>query len=513
MSDPTIVHVRKFSNLLLSDTAVLIWMAIALVALHCLTNSQYGFHRDELNSLDDGRHLAWGYVDCPPFTPFIARISLTLFGGSLVGLRLFPALAQGVVLILAGLMARELGAARWGQVVTALGVAIAPVALSQGSLFMYVAFDLLWWVAAAYGMICLLKRDDPRWWLWVGAAIGLGMLTRYTMAGLVAGIMAGVFFTPARRYLRSPWLWAGAGLAFLVFLPNLVWMAQHNFITLVKLASMHARDVRVGWTSSFLPDQLYVSVHIVTIVFWINGLRFYLLMPAGRRYRPLGWMFVVPFVLFLITQGRGYYMAPGYPMLIAAGVTLADLRRRSYSQEGRINLNYWVFCSLASGGLIAWALATPVAPLGSAWWHLADNMGEGNFSEEVGWPELVHTVASVRDSLPSADRAGLGVMAGNYGEAGAVDLYGPAYGLPTAISGIDSYWLWGYGDPPPETLIVIGLTRSNVDSIFTTCIWAAENTNPYGIVNEENRDHPDIFICRGLRQPWPDFWKGFHSFG
>jgi 4-amino-4-deoxy-L-arabinose transferase-like glycosyltransferase len=196
-----------------------------------------------------------------------------------VGLRLFPALAQGLVLILGGLLAREMGASRWGQVVAALGVAIAPVALSQSSLFMYVAFDLLWWVVAAYGMICLLKRDDPRWWLWVGTAIGLGMLTRYTMAYLVAGIVAGVLFSSARRYLRSPCLWAGAGLALLIFLPNLIWMTQHNFITLAKLASMHARDVRLGWTSSFLPDHLYVSVHIVTIVFWVSGLLFFLFKP------------------------------------------------------------------------------------------------------------------------------------------------------------------------------------------------------------------------------------------
>ncbi|HTX92949.1 MAG TPA: glycosyltransferase family 39 protein [Anaerolineales bacterium] len=511
MSAPS-VRLQKIRTALLSDTAVLIWMAIALVTLHCLTNNQYGFHRDELNFLDDGRHLAWGYVDCPPFTPFIAHVTLSLFGGSLVGLRLFPALAQGLVLILAGLMARELGAARWGQVVAALAVSISPVAISSGNLFMYVTFDLLWWVAAGYGMICLLKRDDPRWWLWIGAAIGLGMLNRYTIAWLVAGIVAGVLFTPARRYLRSPWLWAGAGLALLLFLPNLVWMAQHDFITLSKLASVHARDVSVGWTSSFLTDQLYVSAHIVTIVFWVNGLRFYLLMPEGRRYRPLGWMFVVPFVLFLVSQGRGYYTAPAYPTLIAAGVTLASQRRQSFSRDGRINQDWWVFSSLAIGGLVAWALAAPVAPLGSAWWRLADSTS-GNYREEVGWPGLVQTVASVRDGLPAQDQASLGILAGNYGEAGAIDLYGPAYGLPTAISGIDSYWLWGYGDPPPETLIVIGLKRGDADSIFETCAWAAANANPYGIQNEETRDHPDIFVCRGLRQSWPEFWKGFHYFG
>ncbi len=211
------MHRRTWKETLFTDTAILIWMAVASVILHCLINNQYGFHRDELNFIEDGRHLAWGYVDCPPFTPFVARIAEMLFGTSLVGIRFFPAVSQGLVLVLTGLMVQRMGGGRWAQIIAAAGAAISGVSLSQGSIFMYVSFDFLWWVAAAYGVISLLKTGNARWWLAIGAAIGLGMMTKLTMGFLAAGVAAGVLFTPARRYLKSPWLWAGAALALLIF--------------------------------------------------------------------------------------------------------------------------------------------------------------------------------------------------------------------------------------------------------------------------------------------------------
>jgi 4-amino-4-deoxy-L-arabinose transferase-like glycosyltransferase len=213
---------RKLAS---SDLGVLVLWATAGVLLHAVTNGQYGFHHDELATLDDARSLAWGYVAYPPLTPFLARIAFILFGPSLIGLRFFAAVAMGLVLVLTGLMARHLGGGRQAQIVAALAAAIGGVAFSAGTLFQYVSFDYLWWVAAAYFMVRLLASEDPRWCLAVGAAIGLGMLTKYTMLFLALGIAAGFLFTPARRYLRSPWLWFGVALAFVIFLRG-----QGNFI-------------------------------------------------------------------------------------------------------------------------------------------------------------------------------------------------------------------------------------------------------------------------------------------
>jgi 4-amino-4-deoxy-L-arabinose transferase-like glycosyltransferase len=207
-------------------------IAFAVLLLHIFTNGQYGFHRDELATLDDARYLAWGYVAYPPVTPFFGRLSLALFGLSVTGARLFPAMAQGLAIVLAGLMSRELGGGRMAQFVAGLAVTIAPIALVSGTLLQYVSFDSLWWALAAYFTVCLLRSGQPRWWLPIGAAVGFGMMTKYTMAFLAVGLAAGIVLTPTRRYLRSRWLWFGAGMAVLIFLPNVV--RQNYFQSLIR---------------------------------------------------------------------------------------------------------------------------------------------------------------------------------------------------------------------------------------------------------------------------------------
>jgi 4-amino-4-deoxy-L-arabinose transferase-like glycosyltransferase len=503
---------RTWRTIVFSDLGVLILLALALLVLHTLTNGQYGFHRDELATLDDARYLDWGYVAYPPLTPFIARLALELFGPSLVGVRFFCALAMSVGMVLTGLMARELGGSRLAQVVAALAAGISPNALSEGNFFQYISFDYLWWVLAAYLVIRLLKSEDPRWWLGIGAVIGLGMMTKYTMAFFTVGVMAGVLLTPNRRYLASPWLWGGVGLALLVFLPNMIWQAQHNFISLDFLSDIHARDIRIGRTSTFLIEQLYGAANLFTLPLWVAGLYFYFAAPAGRRYRPLGWMFVVIFALFFIAQGRANYMPPAYPMLFAAGAVLGEKWLTSLS-AGKARLVQGITWGvLVIGGVTAAPVTLPITPVNSPAWEVASDINDG-FKESIGWPELTETVAGIYASLPAEEKAQAGILAGNYGEAGAINLYGPAYGLPEAISGIDSYWLRGYGDPPPQTLVVVGFTRDDAQQMFEACDLAGHTANRYGVKNEETRDHPDIFVCRRLRQAWPDFWKNFRHFG
>ena len=262
---------RKLAS---SDLAVLVLWATGGVLLHSVTNGQYGFHSDELATLDDARSLAWGYVAYPPLTPFLARIAFILFGPSLIGLRLFPAAALGLVLVLTGLMARRLGGGRQAQVAAALAAAIGGVAFSGGSLFQYVSFDYLWWVAAAYFMVRLLASDDPRWCLAVGAAIGLGMLTKYTMIFLAVGIAAGFVLTPARRQLRSPWLWCGVGLALVIFLPNLVDIMLATFasdepIHLCSTSSGSRRTLSLshcGWPASSICSPPRMASGIARLV-------------------------------------------------------------------------------------------------------------------------------------------------------------------------------------------------------------------------------------------------------
>lgn len=503
---------RAWRGAVFGDLAVLIWLALARLILHLLTNGQYGFHRDELAALDYARQLDWGYVDYPPVLPFIGRFALELFGPSLIGVRFFSALAQSIAIVLTGLMARELGGSRWAQFFAALCVFTASSSIIISSLFQYVSFDYLWWVLTAYLTIRLCKTQDPRWWLAIGATIGLGMLTKYTMGFFALGVVGGVLLTNARRYLSNPWLWGGAALALLIFVPNLVWQVQHNFISLEFLASIHARDVLIGRTDDFLVKQLYEEVNPLTVPIAILGLYYYFRAINGSRYRILGWMFIIPFGLFLAFRGRSYYLAAAYPMLFAGAAVFMEqwlvkfpvMRVRMLSCGAAILL-------VLSGGLIA-AFALPIAPMNSEWWNIANDTN-GELREEIGWQDLTDTVAGIYAGVPSAEQPRTGILAGNYGEAGAINLYGSTYKLPRAISGINTYWLYGYGDPPPETVILIGFRPEEAAQIFESCQLARKNTNRYGVRNEETRDHPDIFVCRQIRLPWPEFWKRVRSFG
>lgn len=488
--------------------AALLGCACIVMLVHLLTNSRYGFHRDELQVLSDALHLDWGFVPYPPFTPFVERIGLGLFGLSMVGLRLFSVIAQAVAIVVTGLMACELGGGRKAQFTAALAVALSPLSLFEGTEFQYTSFDYLWWVLTAYFVIRLLKTENPRWWLAIGAAMGMGTLTKYTIFFLAAGLFAALLFTSARRFFRSAWFWSGAALALLIFLPNLVWQIRHGFISLHFLQHIHVRDVGEGRAKGFFPDQFLICTNLLAAPLWISGLLGYL---RERRYRMLAWMYLVPLALLAAGQGRGYYLGAAYPMLIAMGAVAAEHWMAKRSQRWRRVLSGVFFTGLLACGFYAAAMIVPLASTGPLMkFALARN---GDLREETGWNEIVRTVADIRDALPPAQQASVGVLVGNYGEQGAIELLGSRYRLPPPISSTNSAWLRGYPVAPPATLIVLGSSREWVERNFTGCRLAGHIANPYGVENEESSAHPDIFVCGPPRQAWPEFWKSDQRFG
>ena len=265
---------KQVGEFVRSDAGLLVLVAIVRVVLHTATNGQYGFHRDELQTLDDARHLDWGFVAYPPITPLVGRFELLLFGTSLAGFRVFAAIAVSMVMVLAGLIAEELGGARRAQLLAAIAVGIAPFSLVQGAVFQYVSFDYLWGVSATYFLLRLMKSENPRWWLPIGAMLGLGMETRYTMGFLALGIVGAVLLTSARRYLESAWLWAGVGISLLIFLPNVLWQLRHELISLDFLKHLHARDLSQGRYAGFYREQLLACVNVVTAPLTLRGLSF-----------------------------------------------------------------------------------------------------------------------------------------------------------------------------------------------------------------------------------------------
>src|SRR5579859_4163246 len=267
-----------------SDLAVLLLFAVASVAIQTVTNGQYGFHRAELQTLDDARHMDWGFVAYPPITPLIGRVELMLFGTSLIGFRFFAAVAVSVVMVLAGLIAQQLGGGRREQVLAALATCVAPVALAQGAVFQYVSFDYLWGALATYFLVKLCKTGDARWWLGIGLALGLGMETRYTAGFWTLGIVAAVLLSDARKYLPSKWLWLGVAVAVLLFLPNVIWQVQHGFVSLDFLKHLHERDVRQQRNKGFLAGQILLCVNLVTVPLVAMGFWLLSAKEQGKRY-------------------------------------------------------------------------------------------------------------------------------------------------------------------------------------------------------------------------------------
>jgi hypothetical protein len=491
-----------------SDTLVLAAIAGTFALGHILTNGRYGFHRDELQFLSDARHLDWGFVAYPPLTPFVQRIGLSLFGLSLTGLRLFSVIGQTVVILVCGLMARDLGGSRLSQVATAVTVGLSGLPLFEATEFQYTTFSYLWWILVCWFVIRLLKSENPRWWIGIGVAIGLGLLTKYSLAFFVAGLLAGLALTGARRYFMSRWFYAGVGLALLLFLPNLIWLASHQWVSYHFLQSIHKRDVGIGRAAGYWKNQFLLDVNLVATPVWIAGL---VALFRSSRYRMLAWMYAVPVLVFWLNKGRFYYVAEAYPALVAMGCVVAERWLAPRPAWARHTVTGIYFAGVLAMGAYIAAILIPFASDGPLRDFALKN--NGDLREEFGWNEMVRAIATVRDSLPADQRTNYGILTGNYGEAGAIENLGEAYQLPAPISLTNSFYLRSYPQQQPSTLIVVGWSQQQLDRQFTGCRLAGHNGNSLGIKNEESQDHPDIYVCGAPKKGWPEFWKTSQRFG
>lgn len=485
-------------------------VAAGMLVLHLLTNMRYGFHRDELQFLSDALHLDLGFVAYPPLTPFIERISISLFGFSLDGLRLFSVLAQAGIVIAVGLIARSLGGNRLAQATAAIAVALAPIMIFEGTEFQYTTFEQFAWVFVTYGVVRLLESEDERWWLWIAAFTGLGLMAKYTVVFFLAALLAGFLLTPARRYLASRWFVLGCGLTVLIVLPNLLWQVRHDFISLHFLEHIHARDLRIGrgGARDFWFFQAFLSENAFALPLTIVGV-----VAAWRsiRYRVLSVAFVLAIVSFAVTRGRGYYTGALYPVMIAFGAVVTIQWVASLRPVFHRSIVAILWIGILGCGAFAICVLVPIASGGPlkvfALAHSED------LREEQGWDTFVQAIAHIRDTLTPAQRASFGIVTANYGEQGAVEILGRGYDLPAPISLTNSAWLRGYPTPQPTTLIVTGLSLQDANEEFSGCRLAAKVPYPPHLDNEESKYHPEIFLCGPPKLPWPEFWKKYQRFG
>ncbi len=473
-------------------------ISATVTGLLVAASAGYGYHRDELYFLAAGRHLAWGYPDQPPLAPLLARAASEVFGDSLVGLRLAPALAAGLVVLITGLMARELGGGRAEQALAAGCMAVASFLLAVGHLHSTATFDLLAWTAVSWLLIRALRTGGAGWLL-AGLAAGVGLQNKTLLAFLLAGITVGLLVAGPRSVLRSPWPWAAAGLALLIWAPNLVWQATHGWPQLelsAAIAAGSSGSSQPWWL--FLPFQL-VLVSPLLVPVWAAGLWRLARDAQLRAYRSFAVAYPLLAVVFLVTGGKPYYLAGLYPVLLAAGAVPTLRWVRAKLPDRRVQLG----TALGLSAAIAATLMLPIVPVQylAATPITAINYDAG---ETVGWPELVRTVAGAHAALPAAERNAAIVLTRNYGQAGAVDHFGPEVGLPPAYSGHNGYAEWG---PPPETattVVVVGYDAERLGRWFGSVQLAARVDNGVGLDNDEQGT--PVWICRDRLASWSELW-------
>jgi hypothetical protein len=499
----------------------LLAIAIGALALLLAFASRNGYHRDELYFLEASRHLAWGYVDQPVGSVALVALARKLFGDSLLGLRLFPALAFASTVFLTGLIARELGGRRFAQCLAALLVGLSPF-LAEGHLAGPTVYDLLAWTAASLLIIRILRTGRGRLWPLVGLVVGLGLLDKETILFLLIGLTVGLLVTGQARVFRSPWLWLAALIAVAVWSPVIVWQGQHGWPTFAMSASLRREHSGLADSLQF-PFVMLLLPGVWALPVWLAGLWALWRETRYHSYRAFAVAWIVLFVLLLIFIGdRPYYLGPLYVVLLAAGAVVTEEvvagRRRFFSERPPRRRLIWRSPRAAVIFVVVLAVLTlPIAlPVLSARELAAVPLQDVNYNlgEEVGWPELTHTVAAVYDSLPADERRGAVIVTGNYGEAGAIDRYGPALGLPGAFSGHNSFWWWGPPRPALGTTVLVGFgsqARPWLLRYFASVRRVATIHNTYGVSNDE--EGMPVWLCRGQKLPWPRIWPQFRDYG
>lgn len=477
-------------------------IALAKLAIQFAGITHYGFFRDELYYMACGERLAWGYVDHPPLIAFIAWFVRHVFGNSIVSIRLLPVLSGTAVVFLTGVLARELGGGPFAQMLAAGAILLAPAYLAFDSFFSMNAFEPLLWLLCAWIAVRIVKGGSPKLWLVFGAIAGVGLENKHTMLVFGFALIAGLLLTGHHSILRSKWLWLGGLVALGLFFPNLLWEARHGWpqIEVVRNAQQ-LKNVQMG-PFQFLGEQV-LFLNPVALPIWLAGLLWYFFSPEEKRFRFLGWTYLIAVASIMIANGKTYYPLPVYPILFAAGA-IAWERAASVS---RVRQRTVLVALVIVSGLAIVPWAVPVLSVDTflryagafpRFFHVQAERDATValpqlYADMFGWPELANTVARVYHALPADEQADCAIFGGNYGEAGAIDYYGPRLGLPKAIGSHNSYFDWGPRGYSGACVILIGERSDQYRQYFGESKLVATVPNPHGMLIEQNIP---VYVCR-----------------
>ena len=514
MSDPITDGIDPPPRPAFATGLVLLQAAIKL-ALHLTVNARtpYGIHRDELLYLGMGRNLQlWG-MDFPPAIAMVAEVSRTLFGESLLALRLFPALFGTGILVMAAVIARELGGGRVAQGLAAFCVLTSPLFLRAANLLQPVVIDQLIWTALLYAVARLCRGHGPGEWILLGLLAGFGLLTKFTIAFIGTGIALAVLLSRLRAACRTPWPWVGLTVALVIGAPSLVGQVRLGFPVLGQMADLRDSQLEQITPLDFLLGQLHWGPAVLLAG---AGLWSLLARPGMRAFRAVGWSCAGTFLLLMLGQGKPYYAGPLYPTLFAAGAVLFERRALAHGRWGGIAQGATV-AVLFAFYLVALPLGVPILPPADMAQYaralgvtaaVRTNTGEvgvlpQDYADMLGWKEQAEAVARVYHGLPPHQREEVVLIGGNYGEAGALDFYGPGLGLPPVVSPAGSYWFFGPGDRPGEVVITLGVPAEILRGYYDSVTVAGAVGHPWSV--EEERSVP-INIATGARTSLQEVW-------
>jgi dolichyl-phosphate-mannose-protein mannosyltransferase len=496
-----------------AESALIVFFGAVALLVHLLTNGRYGHFRDELYYIACGRHLAFGYVDQPPLSILLLRLSQMLLGDSLFAIRLLPALSGAATVALTGAIARELGARVWAITLACAASLCALFNLAVGNFSSMNAFEPVLWMGCVYLLVRIINGGSPKLWLWMGAVLGLSLENKHSTAFFAAGIFVALLLTPERRHLAEKWVWFGGLIAFAIALPNILWQAQHHWPTYELLSNIAHSNKNVSLSPAQFIVQQVVFMNPGTFPLWLAGLLWLFGSRDGRRYRALGIIYLVTLAEFIVLHGKSYYLAPAYSMLFAAGGVAAE---RVFVARVKWLKPVLLGVILVTGALCA-PLALPILPPDKLTAYmqairLQPPRTETShtaalpqvFADQFGWEQMVGSVAHAYHHLRPEDEKRAAIFCQNYGEAGAIDFFGPKLGLPPAISGHQNYFLWGPRDWTGEVVLVLDTNDDDERQLFVSVQDLGQIVSSPWAMPFERRMH--IFLCRDLKVSVQELW-------
>jgi hypothetical protein len=488
-------------------------VAVKLI-LHLATNAfgPYEFHRDAFLYMAMGEHLSLFAMDFPPAIVMLSELTRDLLGDSLFALRLPIAFIGTALVVLAALTARELGGGRFAQGLAALAVLANLLFLRSGNLFQPVALDQFWWTLGLFALVKLARTEEPRWWIVFGITCGLGLLSKFSMLIFGFAVFLALLATSQRRAFLTPWPWLAAAIAMVIGSPSFIGQINLGWPLFDQMGDLRSAQLARVTPLEFIGDQPLIGMGFVLAVIGMAALIF---APSWRRYRTVGWTAVFAFVTLLALKGKSYYIGPIYPVMYAAGAVVLD--RFRIPRWGA--LARWATVVLVAGwGVVTLPLGLPILAPPTMERYLAGlslqsatetNIGQQerlpqDYADMLNWREQVEEVARVYNALPASERERAVILASNYGEAGAIDFYGPRYGLPKARAFVGTYWHFGPGDLPGDVVVLHGFEESDFSRFCGSKTVAGHVGHPYAVAEERDLT---IYVCREptttLQELWP----------